>query len=44
MKLEEFIKDSNETTTKLRAEAKKYKTKKFEAIANQSEHIDTQLQ
>jgi kinesin family member 11 len=44
MKLEEFIKDSNRITTKLRAEAKQYQMKELEILAGQSERIDTQLQ
>jgi kinesin family protein 11 len=43
-KLEEFIKASNQSTMKLRAEAKQYQTKELEILAGQSEQIDTQLQ
>src|SRR5882762_6846729 len=42
-KLEEFIKTSNQSTTKLRAEAKQYQTKELEILAGQSERIDAQL-
>lgn len=43
-KLEEFIKTSVHTTTKLRAEANQYQTKELEILASQSERIDGQLQ
>lgn len=43
-KLEEFIKLSNQSTSKLRDEAKKYETKELSDLANQSERIDVQLQ
>jgi kinesin family protein 11 len=42
-KLEEFIKSSNSTTTKLRADAKQFQTKELEILAGQSGRIDSQL-
>jgi len=42
-KLEEFIKTSNQSTTKLHAEAKQYQTKELEILVGQSERIDVQL-
>ncbi|KAF7976325.1 hypothetical protein HWV62_7048 [Athelia sp. TMB] len=43
-KLEELIKISSQSTSKLRDEAKKYETKELGALASQSECIDAQLQ
>lgn len=43
-KLGGFIKDSNQITTKLRAEAEQYQMKELEILAGQSERIDMQLQ
>lgn len=42
-KLEEFIKTSNHTTTRLRSESKQYQTTELETLASQSERIGTEL-
>ncbi|KAJ7774850.1 P-loop containing nucleoside triphosphate hydrolase protein [Mycena metata] len=42
-KLEEFLKSSSQSTTKLRTEAKQFEAKELEALAGYSERIDQQL-
>ncbi|KAJ6547610.1 P-loop containing nucleoside triphosphate hydrolase protein [Mycena capillaripes] len=42
-KLEEFLKSSSQSTTKLRTEAKQFEAKELEALAGHSERIDQQL-
>ncbi|KAJ7109400.1 kinesin 2 [Mycena epipterygia] len=42
-KLDEFLKASSQSTTKLRAEAKEFEAKELEALAGHSERIDQQL-
>ncbi|KAJ6496722.1 kinesin 2 [Mycena vitilis] len=42
-KLEEFLKSSSQSTTKLRTEAKQFEVKELQALASHSERIDQQL-